>query len=165
MLPFKWLTPGALLFVVTWILGSLAFGWYVSNFGSYNATYGALGGVVVLMIWFYLTAVMLLVGAELNALLAQKVEPEAIEAPAPQPEAWSPASGEYAPAADRGAPAGEPAPSSLPRKAVGLVVAGAALWRATGHSPASRSTDEAAHADRVTDKDNEDAAGRPRKAA
>ena len=81
-LPFKWLTPGSVLFVVCWIIGSLAFGWYVSNFGSYNATYGTLGGVVVLMIWFYLTALILLAGAELNALLAQKEEPAAVETPA-----------------------------------------------------------------------------------
>ena len=47
-LPFRLLTPGSALFAVTWILGSLAFGRYVSHFGTYEVTYGALGGVIVL---------------------------------------------------------------------------------------------------------------------
>ena len=85
-LRFRWITPGAVMFVVTWIAGSLVFGWYVSNLGSYNATYGAVGGVVVLMVWFYLTALMLLAGAELNALLAQQQAPETSEVLAAQPK-------------------------------------------------------------------------------
>jgi len=74
-LPFRWLSPGAALFVLSWVTATALFGWYVSNFGSYNATYGALGGLIVLMVWLYVTALMLLVGAEVNALVARS-EPE-----------------------------------------------------------------------------------------
>jgi membrane protein len=74
-LPFKWLTPGAALFSVCWLAASYLFGLYVGNFGSYNATYGTLGGIVVLMVWFYITAFILLLGAELNAVIAQEEVP------------------------------------------------------------------------------------------
>lgn len=69
--PFRLMTYGAALFMATWIAGSAGFAFYVSHFSSYNATYGALGGVVILMIWFYLTAYSLLAGVELNALVAR----------------------------------------------------------------------------------------------
>lgn len=59
--------PGAVLFAPGALLGTLAFGAYVANFGSYNATYGSLGALVVLLTWLYLTAFVLLLGAELNA--------------------------------------------------------------------------------------------------
>ncbi|MGE3855669.1 MAG: YihY/virulence factor BrkB family protein [Dehalococcoidia bacterium] len=71
-LRFTWISPGAALFVVSWLVATFGFSWYVSNFGSYNATYGAIGGIIVLMIWLYVTALMMLVGAEVNALLAQR---------------------------------------------------------------------------------------------
>src|SRR5690606_25112208 len=70
-LKFRWISPGAALFVLGWFAATLGFGWYVSNFGSYNATYGALGGVVILMIWLYVSALMLLAGAEVNAMVAR----------------------------------------------------------------------------------------------
>lgn len=75
-LPFRWITPGAVLFVAGWLLMSYLFAQYVSNFGSYNVTYGALAGIVVLLVWFYLTAFLLLLGAEINVLLAQELAPE-----------------------------------------------------------------------------------------
>jgi membrane protein len=62
-----WITPGALLATVLWILISLAFKFYVANFADYNATYGAVGGVIVLMLWLYLSGLAILIGAELNA--------------------------------------------------------------------------------------------------
>ena len=71
-LPFRWISPGALLATVGWIAMTFGFGIYVSNFGSYNATYGTLGGVVVTLIWFYLSGFVLLLGAELNAVLADE---------------------------------------------------------------------------------------------
>ena len=55
-----------------WIAATVLFSFYVSNFGSYSDTYGALGGVIVLLLWFYLTAVLLLLGGELNAAIARE---------------------------------------------------------------------------------------------
>lgn len=75
-LPFRWISPGAIVFVIAWIIFTVLFGFYVANFGSYNATYGALGGVVVLLIWFYMTSFILLIGAEINAVLVQETKPE-----------------------------------------------------------------------------------------
>jgi membrane protein len=75
-LPFKWITPGALLFTVGWLLASYLFGLYVGRFGGYNTTYGTLGGVVILLIWFYITSLILLLGAQLNAVIAQEAVPE-----------------------------------------------------------------------------------------
>jgi membrane protein len=62
-----WITPGSVLATMLWIVASLAFRFYVTNFASYNETYGALGGVMVLLLWFYVSGIALLVGAELNA--------------------------------------------------------------------------------------------------
>jgi membrane protein len=62
-----WITPGSFVATLLWILVSLGFRFYVTNFGSYNATYGTIGGVIVLLLWFYLSALAVLVGAELNA--------------------------------------------------------------------------------------------------
>ena len=64
---FRWLTPGSLLAVVVWVLASIAFGIYVANFGSYNKTYGALGGVIAFLVWLWITNVAILLGAEVNA--------------------------------------------------------------------------------------------------
>ena len=66
---FKWVTPGGVLAVVIWIIASLAFAFYVSNFGSYNKTYGALGGVVTFLVWLWISNIAVLLGAELNAEL------------------------------------------------------------------------------------------------
>jgi len=62
-----WITPGSVLATVLWLLISLGFKFYVVHFTSYNATYGAIGGVIVLMLWFYVSALAVLIGAELNA--------------------------------------------------------------------------------------------------
>jgi membrane protein len=64
---FVWITPGSLLATLLWLAGSLAFRFYVVNFGSYNETYGTIGGVMVLMLWLYLSGLSILVGAEANA--------------------------------------------------------------------------------------------------
>jgi membrane protein len=62
-----WIMPGAVLGTLLWLLVSLAFKFYVTNFADYNVTYGAVGSVIVLLLWFYLSGFAILVGAELNA--------------------------------------------------------------------------------------------------
>jgi len=62
-----WITPGAVLGTLLWIVVSLGFKFYLANFADYNATYGAVGGVIVLLLWFYISGLAVLVGAELNA--------------------------------------------------------------------------------------------------
>jgi membrane protein len=64
----RWITPGAVVGVALWILASAVFFVYVSHFSSYGATYGAFAGVVVLLVWQWLTNLVLLFGAELNAV-------------------------------------------------------------------------------------------------
>jgi membrane protein len=64
---WRWVSWGAALATMLWLLGSIAFSVYVSNFGSYDETYGTFGAVVVLMLWFNLTAYVILLGGELNA--------------------------------------------------------------------------------------------------
>ena len=64
---FKWVLPGALFALVLWLIASVGFAFYVANFGSYNKTYGTLAGVVVFLVWLWITNVALLLGAELNA--------------------------------------------------------------------------------------------------
>jgi membrane protein len=66
---FRWITPGGALAVILWILASAGFALYVAEFGSYNKTYGSLAGVIVFLIWLWLSNVAVLLGAELNAEL------------------------------------------------------------------------------------------------
>jgi len=73
---FRWITPGGILAVVLWLIASAAFAFFVANFGSYNATYGALAGVVVFLVWLWITNVAILLGAELNAELERQRELE-----------------------------------------------------------------------------------------
>ena len=77
-LGLRWITPGAVLFAVAWLVATYLFTQYVVIVGSYNATYGTLGGVAVLLVWFYLTAFILLAGAELNAVIDEQLEPEKV---------------------------------------------------------------------------------------
>jgi membrane protein len=66
---FRWISPGGILAVVGWLIASGAFALYVANFGSYNKTYGALAGVVVFLVWLWISNIMVLLGAEFNAEL------------------------------------------------------------------------------------------------
>jgi membrane protein len=66
---FPWITPGGLLAVVLWIVASLLFALYVANFASYNKTYGSLGGVIVFLVWLWITNLIILLGAEFNSEL------------------------------------------------------------------------------------------------
>ncbi|TYP62007.1 membrane protein [Stutzerimonas stutzeri] len=66
---FRFITPGSVLAVIVWIAASIAFGLYVQNFGNYDATYGSIGAVIVLLLYFYISAAVLLFGAEMNAVI------------------------------------------------------------------------------------------------
>jgi membrane protein len=74
---FRWFSPGAVLALVVWILASAAFAFYVATFSSYNKTYGALAGVVVFLIWLWITNLAVLLGAEINAETKRSRELEA----------------------------------------------------------------------------------------
>jgi membrane protein len=73
---FRWITPGGVLAVVLWIAASVGFAFYVANFGSYNKTYGSLAGVIIFLIWLWISNVAILLGAELNAELERRREVE-----------------------------------------------------------------------------------------
>lgn len=66
---WRWLVPGAVMCTILWVIGCVGFSLYVENFGSYQQTFGTLAGVVVLLLWLWLSATVLLLGAELNAAL------------------------------------------------------------------------------------------------
>jgi membrane protein len=69
---WAWITAGSLFAALAWVILTSLFGYYVSNFGNYDATYGSLGAVVVLLTWLYLSAYVLLLGAEINAELERQ---------------------------------------------------------------------------------------------
>jgi membrane protein len=73
---FRWLTPGGALALVGWIVASVGFAFYVANFGSYNETYGAIGGVIVFLVWLWITNLAILFGAEFDAELERERELE-----------------------------------------------------------------------------------------
>jgi membrane protein len=74
---FRWITPGSMVAVALWILASIGFAFYVSNFGSYDKTYGTLGGVVTFLVWVWITNIAVLLGVELNAELERAREIQA----------------------------------------------------------------------------------------
>jgi membrane protein len=74
---FRWVTPGSALAVIAWLIVSGAFALYVASFSSYNKTYGALGGVIAFLVWLWLSNVVILFGAELNAELERQRHIEA----------------------------------------------------------------------------------------
>ncbi|MBA9026522.1 YihY/virulence factor BrkB family protein [Peribacillus huizhouensis] len=65
---FKHVLPGAIVATITWLIISIAFSFYISNFGNYSSTYGSLGGIIVLMLWLYATGLILVIGGEINAI-------------------------------------------------------------------------------------------------
>jgi len=69
---WRWATPGALVAAAAWVIGSLLFSFYTANFASYNETYGSLGAVVIMLLWLFLTAAVVIVGAEVNAELERQ---------------------------------------------------------------------------------------------
>ncbi|MGH2948962.1 MAG: YihY/virulence factor BrkB family protein [Solirubrobacteraceae bacterium] len=83
---FRWISPGSVLAIAVWVVASAAFAIYVGSFGSYDKTYGTLGGVIVFLVWLWITNVAILLGAELNAQTEREPEAtqgeEEVEAPA-----------------------------------------------------------------------------------
>ena len=73
---FRWVTPGGVLAVVLWIVASIAFAFYVANFASYNKTYGSLAGVIVFLVWLWISNIAVLLGAEFDAELERGRELE-----------------------------------------------------------------------------------------
>ncbi|MCO5100214.1 MAG: YihY/virulence factor BrkB family protein [Burkholderiaceae bacterium] len=71
---WSWLNWGASVAIVIWLVGSVLFSWYVSNFGSYSKTYGPMAAIVILMLWFLLSAWAVLIGAEINAVLQRRAQ-------------------------------------------------------------------------------------------
>jgi membrane protein len=64
---FRWVSPGGILAVVVWLVASAAFAFYVASFANYNKTYGTLGGVIIFLVWLYISNIAVLLGAEFNA--------------------------------------------------------------------------------------------------
>jgi membrane protein len=64
---WKWVTPGSLVASIVWIVASIGFSWYVANFGTYNETYGSLGAIIGFMVWMWVSATIIIMGAELNS--------------------------------------------------------------------------------------------------
>jgi membrane protein len=71
---FRWVTPGGVLAVIVWIVASAGFAFYVANFGSYNKTYGSLAGVIVFLVWLWISNIAVLLGAEFDAELERERE-------------------------------------------------------------------------------------------
>lgn len=69
---FRFITPGSVVGVVLWVIASWGFSVYVANFGRYDVTYGALGGVVVMLVWMWISAMVILLGAEINAVVEHR---------------------------------------------------------------------------------------------
>lgn len=97
---WRWVTPGSVSAALLWLLGSAAFSFYVARFGSYDKTYGSIGAIVVVLMWLWISALVIIIGAELNAVLEQRTAADTTE-------------GELAPLGERGARAADtvgPAP-------------------------------------------------------
>jgi membrane protein len=76
---WKWVTPGGIVAAVLWLIGSMLFSWYVSNFGSYNETYGSLGAVIGFMTWIWISTTIVLIGAEINAEMEHQTAKDTTE--------------------------------------------------------------------------------------
>ena len=69
---WRWITPGSAFAALAWLISSLLFSWYIANFGNYNATYGSLGAAIGMMTWMWISMIVILVGAQLNAEIEQQ---------------------------------------------------------------------------------------------
>jgi membrane protein len=132
---WRWVTPGAAIACILWLIGSMTFGFYASHFGSYNETFGALGGVIILLMWLWLSAYIVLLGAEIDA----EIEAQAKQNPAPATADAGSADADLLEAGHantstahtapqgKSAPAIEPRPAPLTRKGSKLSAGGLAL--------------------------------------
>jgi membrane protein len=121
---FKFITPGSVVGVVIWVIASWGFSLYVSHFGNYDKTYGSIAGVIVLLFWMWISSVVLLFGAELNAFV-EHASPEGKRqgAKSMADQGTTPATGGGAPPASGTAP-----PGPVPRwRRVGLATAAVAF--------------------------------------
>ncbi|MGO4573429.1 YihY/virulence factor BrkB family protein [Microvirga sp. 2TAF3] len=78
---WRWITPGSIVASVLWLAVSMLFSWYVANFGSYNETYGSLGAVIGFMTWIWLSTIIVLLGAEINAETEHQTAKDSTEGP------------------------------------------------------------------------------------
>jgi membrane protein len=76
---WRWVTWGSAIAGAIWIVGSLLLSWYVANFGTYNATYGSLGAVIGFMVWMWISTIVVLVGAEINAEMEHQTAKDTTE--------------------------------------------------------------------------------------
>jgi membrane protein len=76
---WRWVTPGGIVAAVLWLAVSMVFSWYVANFGSYNETYGSLGAVIGFMTWIWLSTIVVLLGAEINAEMEHQTAKDTTE--------------------------------------------------------------------------------------
>jgi membrane protein len=76
---WRWVTPGGIVAAVLWLAVSMLFSWYVANFGSYNETYGSLGAVIGFMTWIWLSTIVVLLGAEINAEMEHQTAKDTTE--------------------------------------------------------------------------------------
>jgi membrane protein len=79
---WRWVSPGAVVAAVMWVLGSVIFSIYTANFARYNETYGSLGAVVVLLLWLFLTALAVIIGAEINCEIERQTARDSTVGPA-----------------------------------------------------------------------------------
>ena len=82
---WRWVSPGSVFAVLMWLIVSLGFKIYVENFGNYNKAYGSIAGVIVLMLWFYLSGIVLLMGGEINAEIEKAANEQAVRQGEPEP--------------------------------------------------------------------------------
>src|SRR5262245_2102478 len=99
---FKFITPGSVIGTLVWLLCTFGFSVYAGNFGSYNVTYGSIGGVIVLLTWFYISGFVFLMGGEMNAII-EHAAPEGKESGARAPGEAPPPKGERPSAVPAGA--------------------------------------------------------------
>ena len=78
---WRWVSPGAIVATLLWIIASIAFTVYVANFNSYDKTYGSLGGVIILLTWLYLSALTVLLGAVINAQAEKQTAKDSTKGP------------------------------------------------------------------------------------